>query len=50
MVGKSEVIKEFVGPDELELLLVGTQDLDLMLLRGHAQYDGYTESDSVIQW
>ena len=50
VVGGSEVIRTFVGPKELELMLIGTQDLDLLQLRDHAVYDGYSADSPVIQW
>ena len=35
---------------ELELLMCGLADVDIADLRAHTQYEGYKESDEVVQW
>ena len=38
------------APSDLELVLCGTLDLDLSLLRAHATYDGYESTEPVVGW
>ena len=40
----------FLTGDELKLLVVGKNDFDIVNLHEHTKYEGYNESDMIIQW